>query len=86
MSELSSHIQLSKSAQEIRSLRPSEANSLSRIQHELDTSDHATADRLIKDAGRLVEQGGRAWLLRCQETVTGYASILPTPGLPGLFD
>jgi mycothiol synthase len=85
-SEPNSGVELSKAAREIRSLRPAETNSLSRIQRALNVDDRITAARFAKNLGRLLEQGGRAWIVRCQKSVAGYASILPAPGLPGLYE
>jgi mycothiol synthase len=71
---------------EIQALGRIEALSLSRIRSELYPHDRATAAQLVNDVEELTSGGGRAWIMRCESKVTGYASLAPTPGLPGLYE
>jgi mycothiol synthase len=49
-------------------------------------AEQTDTDGLVRIVARLLERGGRAWILRCETSVAGYASIRPTPGLAGLYE
>lgn len=71
---------------EIRGLDRAEAFILSRMRPELVPGDQATAERVMNDLDRLVRSGGRAWIARRRQMVAGFASIMPAPGLPRLYE
>jgi mycothiol synthase len=49
-------------------------------------AEEMNADRQARRVARLLERGGRAWILRCKSSVAGFASVTPTPGLVGLYE
>jgi len=44
-----------------------------------------TARGFARNIERLIQRGGRLWILRRADRIAGFGAIAPTPGLPGLY-
>jgi mycothiol synthase len=71
---------------EIQGLTAAEAQALVDIGWEVDSGGGQAAGQVEEAVRQLIKGGGRAWLLKRGGAVSGYASIMPVPGLPGLYD
>jgi mycothiol synthase len=71
---------------QIQRLTHSDALALARIRREVDPDDAGIVNRSMTDMDRLVSRGGRAWILRRGRELAGFASVMPAPGLPGLYE
>ncbi len=71
---------------EISGLATREAQALAQMRGQTDRGDQETAGAVQEEVQRLINSAGRAWILRQGQAVAGYASIMPAPGLPGLYE
>lgn len=71
---------------EIRRLVGQEAQALARLGRDAGPDASEAAGGIVGEVRRLVNGGGRAWIMDRDRTIVGYASIMPAPGLPGLYE
>lgn len=74
------------SVREIRGPAGPESQALARLDRDTEPGGEEAAIDFVEEVGRLVSGGGRAWIMSRGQAIAGYASIMPAPGLPGLYD
>jgi mycothiol synthase len=86
MPALNQHDPTSITVAEIQSLTSPDVLALSRLRREGEPGHGETSSDLLDSLRRLVSGGGRAWVVRRGQSLAGYASVMPVPGLPGLYE
>ncbi|HSG14792.1 MAG TPA: GNAT family N-acetyltransferase, partial [Anaerolineae bacterium] len=76
----------SRVVREVKTPGQFETHALAMLWREVYPAEEMNADRQARRVARLLERGGRAWILRCKSSVAGFASVTPTPGLVGLYE
>lgn len=71
--------------EEVQSLSHPEAMALSRLWREAEPERGQTADNLALAVRLQLNHGGREWIMRRGQSLAGFASLMPVPGLPGLY-